>query len=461
MLLMPLLFSCSDDDVFHSDQLEKTIEVNFEEEKKIVSKSSGSFTVNIVLNQPVTLDGSVRVRLSGSAVKLADYQTFPASEDNLINLPVVKGKSKVSIEIMQLSDNRSAGTKTLKLSLEAPSQELRLGTKRELQISLLEETIPHIEFTEASGQVSEDNEQGIAINLSLTGTVLHQEIVYVKIDAPDGFAYGTDFITEPAPHDENGVRFQVAPDTETQSINIVPINNHVLKGDFELLLSIGVTSDGLGQGTRSSFVLTIKEDDIINASDLHSISELRRKFEQHEGEWYLPQDYYIEGTVTSSTNVMDEKTIYIQDNTGGIMLVFNNNRLVSKGDKVQINLINGEGKLIDGQKAITGINGRVGITLGENVTVTPKRISLQELQSGEYDCQRVLIEDVVFPDSDGKSVWLGEHQMSDGTHYGKVKVYASEAYSNEVLPSESSSIIGVVGSWKSVQPQDYLTDIPK
>ena len=91
---------------------------------------------------------------------------------------------------------------------------------------------------------------------------------------------------------------------------------------------------------------------------------------------------------------------------------------------------NGEGKILDGQKAITGVADRLGILMGENLSVAPEVITLEQLNSGQYQGKRVQVQKIHFTETNNSAVWLGTHAITDNERTGYVLTLEGAAFKN-------------------------------
>ncbi|MEP5103115.1 MAG: DUF5689 domain-containing protein, partial [Ekhidna sp.] len=178
-------------------------------------------------------------------------------------------------------------------------------------------------------------------------------------------------------------------------------------------------------------------------------AELKAYFTTHEGNWYFSTDYFIEGVVTSTDNVPSSKFIYIQDETGGIMLGFILNNLLTVGDKVQINLKNATGEEVNGHKTMIGVEDRLGKVITRNVSVQPVEISLEDLVKGTFAGQLVKIKNVFFPNADGSRVWEGSQVLSSNanTRQAIATTYNKASFRQEILPNGTFTVTGIAGNW--------------
>lgn len=444
--------------------------VNFAVEHQTLAEAGNPLKVNLAFDRVAAVNGSFSIRLSGDAVYQQDFTTAPAASEGVITLNVEKGQANTHFTLTPVNNEDSLGNRTTSFTLENPSNGFKLGNKTVASVEIIEDdsvSAPGnggeeatIEFGENLVHISESDIQGFDISMLLQGSVAHTEIVTIDILPMEGFEYGTDYVTDPISV-QNTFELEITPWTQDLKFRVIPINDQELYGSFELKFSILTTSDGIKTGTQTAVTVKIEEDDVIDPATLYTIADLRSKFENYGGDWYLPNDYYIEGIITSDKNVVDDKAVYIQDATGGIMLIFNGPKLLHQGDKVQLNLKNAEGKNVNGQKAMMGVEDRVGITLGHNFEVEPEIITLEQLHSGNYQGKRVRVQNVSFPSADGFKIWLGAHRFSDGNREGIVTTFATADFTQEVLPAGKVTITGIVGDWNRIHPQQYLRDVVK
>lgn len=441
--------------------------VNFSLETHTLEEAGEPLKVNLTFDRPASVNGSFVIRLSGDAVYQQHYNTTPAASQSIITLSIEKGQSNAHFMLNPVNDEDSVGNQTIALALENPSNGFKLGNKVTSSVELLEDDAEEpgngeedatVEFAESFVHISETDIAGFEIDMLLQGTVAHTEFVNIDIVPTDGFEYGTDYVTDPVAV-QNTFKLEINPGVENLKFRIIPVNDNELSGTFELKLSFANISDGIKAGSQTTMTIKVEEDDIIDPLEINTIAALRTLFENYEGDWYLPNDYYIEGIVTSEKNVADEKAIYIQDATGGIMLVFNGPVLLNKGDKVQLNLKNAVGAVANGQKAMMGVEDRAGIILGRNFAVDPEVITIEQLNSGDYQGKRVRILNVSFTESGGIDTWQGDHMFTDGERNGVAKSYPFADFSNVVIPTEKVNITGIVGDWNRIQPQNYQQDV--
>jgi hypothetical protein len=453
-----VLGGCSDDNDSNPTPVE-AVKLAFEEEVHEPGGDVTSYEIVIKLLAPAQQDGKVMVGLAGKMVYGQNYTTEPAASNGLIQIGLIKGQTVAKIKVNKLNDVQN-GENILQMILKEPSKGYELGDPA---ISLLRfRKTPalgsSVSFASATADLWEDDTDGLTIHLLLSNALDQAELVTIDFESSAFLVYGEDYTTDPALvlHE---MRLEIPAGQTSASFKVMPVDNNRMETDYLVTMSITTTTGYLTKGDISEFSLNFRDDDDVQGIEIHSISALRAKFEEYPGDWYLPQDYYIEGVITSATNVGDGKTAYIQDAGAGIMLRFNPENKLHYGDKVRLNLKNASGSTVNGQKSITNISDLSGTLLDEGVTVVPMEISLEQLFTGNFEGMRVRISGVRFNDADGSATFEGNRLISNGTYSVVVKTYPEAEFRTAVLPEGLISIQGIVGDFGYLQPQDLMSDI--
>ncbi|MBD8488874.1 hypothetical protein IFO69_08970 [Echinicola sp. CAU 1574] len=470
IFLLPIValgLGCADTDDQPYEVITKN-ELNFSATSKTMMSYDDPAEVLVSFNSPLTEDASFNIKLTGEAIYAQHFTTYPEAVDGIINIKVQKGRSSSSFLVLPLEKPGDSGSKSVYFSLDELSEKLVAGKKNKFALKILqmdpssENELAIVSFESNTLEMKENFAAGMEVVLPIVGEVIQSGKVTLQLNSSPGMVYGKDFYTYPA-FIQNEMMLDIYPGSERLQFQVYPINDRVLEGGFTVYFELVSTTDGVILGEEKQLEVLIEEDDLIDPSMIHSIADLRAEFDGHEGEWHISEDYYVEGVVTSSENVTNEKTIYIQDQTGGIMLVFHLEKLLKQGDKVQLNLKDASGKIIDGQKAIHGVIDRLGIQLGEMVDVPAETISLEQLGSGHYQGKKVRIEDVRFKTANGVITWNGAKQIESikaGTG-GTVFTHERAEFALQILPSVKVTLVGIVGPWNRLQIQNYSLDVIK
>ena len=429
--------------------------INFLVLSDSIYHTDDSLVVELKLHRQADIDGHVSVRLSGDAVPGQDFTTNPLAVNGIITLEILKGTQSAQFIISRSGPYLTE--KTINLSIENPTDGFMLGNQVSSSVKLLKHYVDSINFSDVFIHISEFESNGYEIEMNLSGSNTQTEQVTVEIINPEGSVYGTHYNTDPAAV-QNGLVMDVVPGMTKVSFKIIPVNDNIIRGTYEVLFRISATTGRLQKGTFNELVVRVEEDDHSEAV-IHTITELKTKFSEHTGEFWLGDDYFIEGIITSANNVVNNKTAYIQDATGGIMLMFTIQNYLKMGDKVKINLKGGSGNNINGQKAIFGIQDMLGIKLAEDQVVLPEVISFEQLATGNYEGKRVRINNVSFTNANGSNTFKGNWNIMSGTSGSIVTTYSTAPFSNNILPQGNLSVTGIVGDWGRILPQIYTTDI--
>ncbi|MDN3669106.1 DUF5689 domain-containing protein [Echinicola jeungdonensis] len=433
------------------DNPTKVSQVNFELESQSLSMKGTPMEVKLELDKPLSGEELLHIRITGNAIYGHHFNTQPEAHQNLIPISILPGTNKVLFTLIPLLPDEEE--KIIFFTMEDPSGNLALGNKKNCQVRLVplvinppEETPAVISFEIEKIILAENQQTGVKVHLSIEGNVYQSRWITLSMIVPVGKTYGTDFYTNPGPVlGELGL--SVNPGEERISFTIFPVNDREVKGDFSIQFELHYLSEGLELGEPRRVEIEILEDDIIQPELIHSIKSVRERFEEFEGDWYFPEDYYIQGIVTSASNVANDKTIYLQDESGGIMLQFVLPKMVAYGDKVMFNLKNGSGKIVNEQKAITDIADIVGIILGRNRFLAPEIVTLEDLVNGSFQGKKVQIENVSFPAANGIVKWEGTHLLKNESQNqtAVVATYAHASFGQQVLPAGKLTLTGIVG----------------
>ena len=201
------------------------------------------------------------------------------------------------------------------------------------------------------------------------------------------------------------------------------------------------------------------ENDINMNSTRTSINRLGIGAMKSKSEGTIEDNYYIEGIVTMSPSGgnITQRNIIIQDETGGIVVRFDNNvssgvkegnklkilvknaRMGSFANVTQVSDINYSGK-IDGENIVTLIE--------ENATLpTPIKLTLDELKTGNYESVLVEVEGVQFITNDVNQVIAGTRTITDCNDKFSVYTRTFASFANNKTPNGSGKITAIASSY--------------
>jgi hypothetical protein len=465
ILLLGIMFgllACSEEpDVLENPRNPAASRLDFVQDNISLSEKAAPLTLKIDIQPAAREAGEVTLRLGGDADYGSHFSTTPAAEDGLITLAVEKGQSTLELLLTPLFRDAQEDDHLISLSIESTSGIFQKGNKFMARVNLQDEAstqepeppVPAtISFTDSLFSVSEADAEGVEISLQIEGDVQHSGLLMLNVKPTPGRIYGTHFSTSPAVV-LGQITLDIVPGMEEVSFRVYPVNDYFLKENYEIKISIASVSEGIQAGEISQLRLTVEDDDEPQV-ETHTIAEVRARFEQFNGNFYFPQDYFVEGIVTSGSNVSSEKVLYLQDETAGIFLNFTQEPMLKAGDKVVLNLKGGEGYYVNEQRAIRSIADITGTVVAEGQVVHPLEVRLSELDPQLHQGRLLMITDVEFPDANGQRTFDGSNRIVQDGNSAYVKTYESYAHKNMVLPSGKKTVVGILGDWDMILPQN-------
>ncbi|WP_308992439.1 DUF5689 domain-containing protein [Mariniflexile litorale] len=448
------IISCSEDEVIYQEPSNK---VSFVNQSQTITQEMESISIPLKFDLKAITGGYITIELAGNAVYGNDFTTIPHAVNNKLNINLVKNTKDTSFVVLR--KNILTTEKLINFKLSNPTEGFSLGSRINSEVKLTAQTpvSNKLNFDTSSGTISEGNSTGIIIGLNTTSTVSNGSHAKVKLIVPEGILYGTHFYTIPVTV-LNEISLEFNQNAQSTSFKIIPINDNIILGDYSIGFEIIEAAGGFEIGPHKVFTATILEND--NATGIiNTIAQLKSKFNKNGDNWYLPKDYLIEGVITSNGNTADNKSVYIQDSTGGILIQFTTPNIFSLGDKIRLNLASATGTLINGQKGINQVNLNGFAKYSENVFVIPEIITIAQFRSGNYEGKKVKIENVKFMNADNKETFYGSRIIRHDADMAAVITYQTASFWNTVLPQGTLSITGIAGDWGALLPQKYSHDI--
>ncbi|WP_339787021.1 DUF5689 domain-containing protein [uncultured Imperialibacter sp.] len=448
------LFGCSKDDDQEPGPV--AVSVEFLNTTHNIAEVGDSVQVVVALSADAPSDGTVFIKLFGNAVYGEDFFTKPAAVNGVVRMDFQEVMRTNIFTVHRLKNDDKRDESTITLTLANVSQGYLIGSKATSNVKLLE--LPEepagarINFEDVFLHLSEYEENGYAVNLKLTNPLTEKETVTLVIDAPDGRNYGTHFTTVPVAV-QNKIEIEVLPGASAVQFTIFPADDALVLGTYDMTFSIDATTGRLEKGEILQLAVRIEENDKEPISEVHSIAELRNYFDEFDGQFWMSTDYFIEGVITSGENVLDNRTVYIQDETGGIMLRFSVRNFLKTGDRVRINLKNATGNIYNGQKGMIDVHHMLGQVLQHNQTMAPKVITFEQLHTGNYAGMRVTVSGATFREADGVRTFEGSWGLISETSGAIVTTYSHAYFSSHLLPRGTVSVTGIVGDWGRILPQ--------
>ncbi len=456
------LLACDEDEFIPSVNNDVT-QVSYFSASTSILEELDSATIQIKLDKLSQIEGEIEISAESDAIYGTHYITIPALVDDKLFIDIEKGDSLVSFDIVALTKvPENASSIDFKISNVSMGFQKGLNHTHTIDLPITdqepEQELLEVNFSDNFVHISENEAAPFEISIDISGEVTQSNQIKVLIEAPVGIEYGTRYKTLPDAV-MNEITLDIVPGASKVNFSVVPINDQIQSEDYDLNFKLTAT-DQIQVGSQSQLQVRVQEDDITN-SVLNTIASLRSKFNEYENQFWITEEYFIEGVITSANNVSDLKHAYIQDSTGGILLRFITEKKLSLGDKVKLNLKGASGSIMNGQKGIENVTDLSGILIERNVWVEPVVITTDQLHTGMYEGMKVRINNVSFVDAGAGITFKGTKRIQSETSGAMVMTSENAPFANVLLPEGNISIIGIVGDWGYLMPQKLNHDIIK
>ncbi|MBJ2174055.1 lamin tail domain-containing protein [Aureibaculum sp. A20] len=178
-----------------------------------------------------------------------------------------------------------------------------------------------------------------------------------------------------------------------------------------------------------------------------SIAEIRTLFTGTDSK--ITDDIYIEGVITMSgidENNMSDRNAFIQDESGAIALRFSSAGSLRSGYQVKINLKDVVLGSLRGLLQANITQYKHVLFVADNVTLpTPTSITIEDLNTGNYEAQLVRIDNVQFEEEEG--TYKGSIPLTDCKKLVDVLTVSTATFANEEYPTGNGTIIGIASTY--------------
>lgn len=315
---------------------------------------------------------------------------------------------------------------------------------------------PAIGFETTRTNVLETAATGTRIGLISNVRLSEPVTVTINLTNIGTVQYGVDYTTEPAAVD-NVVSLTLDPDAESQGFFIYPVAGDT--DERKILFEItAVQGSGLNLAQASATTHTVSINKIqIDVNQL-TIAQVRALYTG--ANLTISENKFIEGVVTSTNDNVTAKNVYIQDATGGIVLRFNVNNTTDPGKVLPgefirvplqgVTLTAFSGLLQLGDGTATLPHSKI-IKQGTAPLPEPKVITIAQLNTNEFQSQRVTIVGITVTTANGSKTYSGNNAMTDGTGSSTLRVESYAPFSGTVIPTGTLTITGIASTFTSSQ----------
>lgn len=424
-LTLLILAACGED-----EPQADPVTVQFTTAAQTIAEDGGAKNITLSLSGAATKDGTIS--LTTAPANANTFATFPGE------IVITKGSTSAQFTLTPINNAViDDAAKVITFTLGTPSSGFKLGAQTTHAVTITDDEGPTTaNFAVSSGEVLEGSATGIDVVISLSsaadvaGTI---EITY----APSADA----FTSEPAVA-ANKITVQVAAGATQASFKVIPVDNEET-GDAVVTFTIANTTGGVAKGTNLTYELTITDNDGV---ELKTIAEIRALFTGSEAT--ITQNYKIRGIITSSNDNVTSRNAYIQDETAAIQLRFVNNNTLQRGDDVEVLL---KDVLIGLNSGLMQLGGSGGLAnakatkIADGALPAYKVITIEELNSGDYESQLVQLNNVSFVGANGVATLNGNKTLTDGTNTTIVRTENYAPWKDNPAPVGTGTLKGIAG----------------
>lgn len=396
-----------------------------------VSENIGLVNLNLSLSKAAVKDGSIAITASGDASAV----TFTST------INITQGQTSAIVPVTVANNSTIDGNQEVVFTLTSPGEGLILGTQTTFTLTITDDEGPTTaNFAVATGTVAENVEGGIEVTIALSspadvaGTIVVQ---YTPTDAA--------ITTTPAATTAS-LTVPVAVNDEEVSFTVVPTNDEADADDYEVVFTISSTTGGVLKGTNVTYTLTVEDDDDIVPTNIADIRALYTT-----ADVTITDELYIKGTVISSNSNVTNRNLFIQDESGSIVLRFAAAHTFVQGDELLVNitglvLTRAAGGSNTGPLQIGGNDGFALDKATKTGTATvPAAVTatITQVNTGDYEGKLVTLEDVFFIEADGILTLNGNRSVSDGLNPMVVRTESYAPWDEQLMPLGSGDIKGI------------------
>ncbi|WP_250629647.1 DUF5689 domain-containing protein [Aureibaculum algae] len=163
----------------------------------------------------------------------------------------------------------------------------------------------------------------------------------------------------------------------------------------------------------------------------------------------ITDDLYIEGIITMSgidENNMSDRNAFIQDESGAIALRMSSASSLRSGYQVKINLKDAVLGSLRGLLQANIVQYKQVLFVADNVALPdPNTITIEELNTGNYEAQLVSIDNVQFEEEEG--TYKGNIPLTDCKKTVVVLTISTATFANEEYQKGNGKIIGIASTY--------------
>lgn len=430
LLSVLIIASCKED-----EPEIKTVTVDFSAPSQTINENGGPQNLTIEFSGDAGVDGELDLVVTPA--NAADFVSIPAT------VSITKGNSAAQITVTPVNNATIDGAKQATITIANPTEGFKLGTQTTFTLNIADdEGEVTANFETAEAEIAEDNAEGVAVSILLSDAADEAGTIVVSF-AAENAAF---FTSDPA-FSGTSITIPVAASATSASFTVIPVDDEVDNEDRVIDFTISNTTGGVAVGTSTTYALTITNDD---GEVLTTIADVRALHTGSNVE--ITENLYVQGVITSSNDNVTIKNIYVQDATGGIVLRFNEDNTFARGDEVRVNIQGATISEFNGLMQVgTNLPNSKAEKVGDGTLPDYEVITIEQLNTGNYESRLVKIENIGFFDGNGVNNLgfnggngSGNNKIGDAAgniSYLRVESYAP--FDTDLIPVGLGDVMGI------------------
>jgi hypothetical protein len=251
------LLSCDDDDV--KDPSNSKVIVQFALPELTLSENSNEKTIALNFGKPSIQDGTIEISVDTANTKY--FHTSPAVVNGILLLEVKKNDASATFAITPANVN---GSKQLEFRLKEVPENFLMGSQNKIALTIQDEASPfsYVDFIPVNATIKENYSEGYPIQLHLSESPTVDGSIVLEANSTKAI-YGEHYVTVPA-FSNGTLTLAGTPGTSVVSFTVIPVDNTIINGEFEIEFSISETLGNIQKGTTVKESFRITDDELEN-----------------------------------------------------------------------------------------------------------------------------------------------------------------------------------------------------
>lgn len=221
-----------------------------------MAENGGEKEVKILFNKAASRAGTITIEVAADLP--ASFQTTPAVEGGLLEIPVAKGAQSASFTLRPVDNAVEDEDRTIAFEITDVTEGFEAGARKTLIATIVDDESPagpaRANFSPTSGSLSRNQAAGIDITIVFSELLPAAGKVALELS---GAAFEERIATEPALNGNGKLELDVQAGAAAVSFAVRPVFSASWDGDKTVTFVITATDGGIVKGTQLSYQLSL------------------------------------------------------------------------------------------------------------------------------------------------------------------------------------------------------------